>query len=533
MSARAGAGAGRWPDELLESLREQGDPTVDPIVRDLFRRKEVEAVNAAMRAMTDNAATPDAMPPAVAAWLREHRALPAWADRARMDRASRFFVDHGVSISMLLGLSSLLEAYAAKKGVKVLYATDQMGATNADRRLGETTQFLLTVMAPGALFAGGNAIPTILKVRFMHGAVRRLLLDAGWDVPGLGLPICQEDLLGTLMTFSYAPLLHLPKLGVVVPPDLADDFVHHWNVIGTLLGIPREIMPASFDEARQIAEAIAARHQGPSHEGIELTRALLDVYARRVPGTALDGVILAIARWLAGDAVADWLEVPRSRWQFVLGARGFFAKVWNGAQNRSTVVNDVVNRIGLRLLRAGTSSFLGGAPAEFKMSAELRDAWRMPPPGVAGKVRSALPGLVDALLARAPGREAAARRLVVDLAVMVASADADIDDFEVLAISAAMLDAALPPDEARARVEACASAIAERGFDAHLRDVAAGLAWLDAVDEGLRIAIAMAYASTGISRDERAVLDAVAREANVSPADLAARIDATRAAIDA
>ena len=67
--------------------------------------------------------------------------------------------------------------------------------------------------AAGALDAGGAGIRSAQKVRLMHDAVRHLILEHGWD-PALGLPINQEDQLGTLLTFSAVILDGLRKLGL-------------------------------------------------------------------------------------------------------------------------------------------------------------------------------------------------------------------------------------------------------------------------------------------------------------------------------
>ena len=44
-----------------------------------------------------------------------------------------------------------------------------------------------------------------------------------------------------------------------------------------------------------------------------LTRHLLDLYEEQIPGRVLDGTIPALTRYILGDEIADWLEVPNLR----------------------------------------------------------------------------------------------------------------------------------------------------------------------------------------------------------------------------
>ncbi len=56
-------------------------------------------------------------------------------------------------------------------------------------------------------------------VRLFHASVRRLILNdpaMHWDADELGMPVNQEDLLGTLIVFSLVVIDALEKFGVDV-----------------------------------------------------------------------------------------------------------------------------------------------------------------------------------------------------------------------------------------------------------------------------------------------------------------------------
>ena len=120
----------RYTDDFMESLRQVGDASLDPIMEELVSGKGLGAVNEALRhAVTNANAAPESLPTNLRVWLEEHACLPPGTDRARLERASAFFVDHAVSLSAILGLASLAECYAAVKGVKALHATDHTTTT--------------------------------------------------------------------------------------------------------------------------------------------------------------------------------------------------------------------------------------------------------------------------------------------------------------------------------------------------------------------------------------------------------------------
>ena len=60
---------------------------------------------------------------------------------------------------------------------------------DADRRVGETAQFVLAVTAPGSLDPCGRGIRKIQKVRLLHAAIRYLISGSGrWDAEADGRP---------------------------------------------------------------------------------------------------------------------------------------------------------------------------------------------------------------------------------------------------------------------------------------------------------------------------------------------------------
>ena len=107
---------------------------------------------------------------------------------------------------MALFGASLPEAYAAARGARVLNLTGGM-VDDLVRRVNETAQMIIDAMGTeGGIRPGESGYNDIRRVRLMHAAVRHLVLNdpsvqPPWDRT-VSVPLNQEDLLGTLMTFT-------------------------------------------------------------------------------------------------------------------------------------------------------------------------------------------------------------------------------------------------------------------------------------------------------------------------------------------
>lgn len=267
---------------------------------------------------------------------------------SRLARAGRFFKRHLFKISVILSTSSLLEAYACAKGVQVLRRTKYL-SNDTNRRLNETLQFVMYVSEPNAFDASkdGKGLAAIIKVRLMHACIRWIILKraqavADWDL-AWGVPINGEDLLGMLMGFSGVVIRDLPELDVMLTTEEVDDYLYLWNVVGELLGVRKDLLPADLGEALALIAAVKSRQQESSVAGREMTAALLRYHAELLDDFADVGV--GAMRRLAGDYVCDILGVPDSEYADRSGLRGYVFRIllWWGnkliTRERITVVD--------------------------------------------------------------------------------------------------------------------------------------------------------------------------------------------------
>ena len=304
----------RWSNARLDPLRQVTDPAADDVIAAIFARGQADAVNALMYGIFKTTEPlPPGLPPEAAAYFSD-TALPAWADLKQIALAEQLFTRTGWQLAMGLFCSSLPQAYAAAHGAHVITQTQGM-TKHTKQRIFETAQFLFDVMDEGALRPGGRGVLTAKKVRLMHATIRHLILrENTWDAAKFGLPINQEDLAGTLMTFSVVTLDGLRLLEIPFSAEEGDAWLHAWKVVGHLLGLRDELLPTDLIDAEELMEAIRDRQWRSSDDGEMLAKPLVEMMQSYFPGDAFDGFPIALVRALAGDHCADLLGLPPGDW---------------------------------------------------------------------------------------------------------------------------------------------------------------------------------------------------------------------------
>jgi hypothetical protein len=375
-----------YTDEYLDGLRLKGDDLADATIEALFAGAEVARFNTLMRWFTvSGQALPDNVPDAARDYLEATATPPEWVDWAVMERARQFFIDNDVHISTALSFAAMPACYLIPHGARLLSATHSLAYPS--RRMAETGQFTVYLMRPDAFEAGGRFLPAAQKVRLLHASIRRHLKQAGrWPEP---VPICQEDMLGALMMFSIQVLDALHRMGVHITSDGAEAYYYAWRVVGAILGCDPATIPPDLEAARRFSDRYMVRHMGPSPEGAHLTRQLIEMYEEVVPGRLLDPVVPALIRFLIGDTTADWLEVPRSRWDSVIGAAPVLLGALERFEDRGPWAAQLSDRLGRLVSLLELSSLTRGRVMHYAVPQELKaeygvrapkSRWTPPPP---------------------------------------------------------------------------------------------------------------------------------------------------------
>jgi hypothetical protein len=235
--------------------------------------------------------------------------LPHWANKKQMQAGAAFFSRHAQLIMNLLGLLSLPYCYAGADGAMVLYLSDRF-RNDTGKRLAETADFVWDVMAPDAFSTKGKGFAACLKVRLMHAAGRYYTsMNAEWNNDS-GQPINQEDMAGTNLSFSLLVIRGLRKFGVTI--TYAEQEVHLWNVIGSLLGLDAGLLPENGKQAFNLEEAIRLHQFRPSEQGKTLAASLIRYFSSVTIHTYFTTTqVVQTMRYLLGDEVADILALPQ------------------------------------------------------------------------------------------------------------------------------------------------------------------------------------------------------------------------------
>lgn len=314
-------------DEFLWQKRLAGDPIADHVITTLLAENQKGEVDQIFQMLVRNRQFPnpafDALPERVRdiveGYFVQTRKLPAYAEPFKLMVASDVFRQHGPKILMLLLCKSLPLCYTCWRGAKVLYQTGRLrvqeggpasrSLTAFTRRLMETAQFVVDMLTHNNFEQDGTAVVAVQKVRLMHATIRHFAQQRNWDRDTYGIPINQEDMVGTLLSFSVVIIDGLEQLGIRLTPEEREAYLHLWHVVGAMMGIDEDLLSENETDCRDLMNAILAQQSGPSMEGAELTDACIELMRDRLIIGPLQRLTPYFVRFFVGDHYADMLSV--------------------------------------------------------------------------------------------------------------------------------------------------------------------------------------------------------------------------------
>lgn len=295
-------------DEFLAQKRLETDPLADQTVAAIIEQGYEARINEIFMLLVRNnsyrpeilSEFPEQIRTIISSYFSESSKLPDWADETLIAQGQEVFNLYGPEVFMLLNLKSLPMCYTCAHGAQVLYDTGRLVEHNGKidplvRRLMETAQMVVNVLQPGGLSPGGHGIVTIQKVRLIHASIRHFLKSRkynpnGWNTEILGEPINQEDLAGTLMSFSPIILSGLKTLKIELSYDQIHAYTHCWKVIGHLIGLNEDLLADKFEENWVLACAILKHQAGESAGGKALTESCINFIKHMIPGNLFDDI---------------------------------------------------------------------------------------------------------------------------------------------------------------------------------------------------------------------------------------------------
>jgi hypothetical protein len=161
-----------------------------------------------------------------------------------------------------------------------------------------------------------------------------------YDVENWGIPINDLDSIATIGTFSATLIwLSFPRQGIWLRDQEIRDYLALWRLVAHYVGAPTEPFE-SPEKARSIMESLLLYEVDPSETSKILAHNIIKSLASQPPGFASSDFLVAGARWLNGNELADRLGLPRpSLWYSVLvaGQCIFFACICYSYRSFSTL----------------------------------------------------------------------------------------------------------------------------------------------------------------------------------------------------
>lgn len=395
--------AAHWSDELLEYKRLQADPLADMVIATILEAGLQAEINKVFAILVQNSSFhPDSfknLPAPVHAAISHYFAatstLPDWADSRKLAAGAKVFSLYGPEIALLLNVKSLPMCYSCWRGAHVLYQTGRLSERSGSlhplaRRLMETSQMVMNVLAPGSMSPGGSGIVTIQKVRLIHAAIRYFIKHtpaAPWDLRTYGEPINQEDLAGTLMSFSSLVLKGLKQLSISLSAAETAGYMHSWRVVGYLLGIHEDLLPHTYKEGWALGTTILRRQAAASQEGKELTQAAIDFLKYVVPGNLFDDVpeyfiwyFMQDVSKATGKDLAQLLGVQPAhslKGRLLLKVTRLLLGELDSLDNRSKLVQQLSAHFNKEMLRGFMRYYNEGKQVHFYIPPSLQQDWRL------------------------------------------------------------------------------------------------------------------------------------------------------------
>jgi hypothetical protein len=364
-----------WNDAFLDGMRTQTDPSADAVIAGLMAG--TQDASAAFRALVVE--QHELADPALRTFLDREPDPPPWVDQALVAAGQERFARWGSHVFTALYAASLPSAYACWRGVQVLGLTARL-ETDTKRRLNETAQFHLDVMEHRGLESGGRGYSDVRHVRLMHAAVRWLILNdprVHWH-PAWGMPINQEDLLETLLTFTEIVFEVFDRTGIVYTEDDANAYLHTWSLIGHYLGVRDDLLPLTRAQTSVLMPIVRRRQFGASESGATLMAALLEQGDRLAP-PGLRGLPAATVRYYVGDATADLLQVPNADWtRLLFGPLADLSRRVSLEKLHRRLLQALSEKIGFGMLALAVRSGRYGDRPAFEVPTSLANRWNIP-----------------------------------------------------------------------------------------------------------------------------------------------------------
>lgn len=213
---------------------------------------------------------------------------PDWVDQDKLRVGARALRRGGADGMYIARDVSLLGGYQFSGFNKTLLRTGAL-EKGSNKRFAETMQWALDVIAEDGLEPLGVGYRSTVRVRLIHGFVRRhVAAMPDWRPDEWGMPVNQTDMAATLVGALIAPPAASIGMGFVFSPAELDGLAHLTRYVGWLIGVQDEWLPRSFRDGIRILyhtlTALAEPDESTKQLAIPMAEDPLAWHYRVLPG---------------------------------------------------------------------------------------------------------------------------------------------------------------------------------------------------------------------------------------------------------
>jgi len=274
---------------------------------------------------------------------------PQWLDWQKLQQGIALSQRSGLTGLIVLRDYCLMGGYESSAINKPLIFTGAL-KKGAVKRLTETVTFWVDITADQALRKGGIGFEAILLTRCIHSFARLNILKHGdWDTDKWGIPLNTWDMLATNLGFSLVYLIGLKQMKFNLLENEINGVMHLWKYIGSLLGIPLDLLPDTEEEAIKALYYWTMTQKEGDQDSIALAQALMEEPVHAAYPTSKFGrklmreVHLYYNNYLLGNYSCNLLGLEKT----TIGKIAYFNILKNKKEN-SRILRDEVRQQQIR-----------------------------------------------------------------------------------------------------------------------------------------------------------------------------------------
>lgn len=307
-----------------------GDPLLDPVLAEIADLPTPELhrfVGAGIERDEDELRK---APKALRDFFEQVNTPPPWCNYKDFEPAARVFYTEVNNMLVAFVCGVLIEGFTTLIA-KSFNITGRVTRGPGDRRLRQNNRHLMEIFFPGGMERDGEGWKTTMRIRFVHGQVRRLMEPCqDWHKDSWGVPVSAAHLGLASVVFSLRLLQHSTLIGAQYTSEQEESVMRLWRYTGYLMGVPESILFTNREEAAHLLDIGLMCEPAPTLDSVIMANSLIDaipvVANIESPreARAVKSLAYGIGRSLLGHEMADQLRFPKKgkvtslyKWKFL------------------------------------------------------------------------------------------------------------------------------------------------------------------------------------------------------------------------